>query len=86
MTTRTRFAVLALVLLAGAGCGTPVKGPDFLDLNPVKGVVKRGGQPVRGGSVRFTPDPSQADFVVNSVVGDDGTFALSTVRTKDSKG
>ncbi len=86
MKTRTKAAVFALALLASAGCGTEAKQPDFPDLNPVKGVVTRSGRSVSGGSVRFTPDPAQSDFVVNSEVGTDGTFSLTTVRTTDSKG
>ncbi len=78
---------LALALAVGAGCGTGTKQPDFPDLSPVKGVVKRGGQSVGGGGiVRFTPDPDKSEFVINSEVGADGTFALTTVRTTDSRG
>lgn len=76
--------VFALGLLAG--CGSDKKQPDFPDLSPVKGVVKRDGQPVKGGAVRFTPDPDKPEFLINSEVGADGTFALTTVRTTDSKG
>jgi hypothetical protein len=87
MRTRiTRALVLALALATGAGCDSGPKQPDFPDLNPVKGVIKRGGQPVSGGSVRFNPDPDKPDFVVNSEVGTDGTYTLTTVRTTDKSG
>lgn len=78
------FAALALGLLSG--CGSGVKQPDFPDLSPVKGVVTRGGSPVKGGAVQFFPDPAKPDFLINSEVGTDGTYALSTVRTTDSSG
>lgn len=83
---RTRVIVLAAALGLLAGCGGDKKQPDFPDLNPVKGVVKRNGQPVKGGAVQFRPDPDKPDFLINSEVGADGTFTLSTVRTTDSKG
>ncbi len=84
MRTRVLIIVAAIGLLAG--CGGDKKQPDFPDLHPVKGVVKRGGQPVKGGAVQFVPDPAKPEFLTNSEVGADGTFTLSTVRTTDSKG
>jgi len=87
---RTRNLLPALVLGAGlaalAGCGGGKKLGDFPDLSPVKGVVKRDGQPVKGGLIRFAPDPDKPDFLTNSPVKDDGTYSLSTVRTNDSAG
>ena len=87
---RTRLLVCAVCawLAAGllSGCGSGAGQPDFPDLHPAKGVIKRDGQPVKGGSVRFTPDPDKPDFVVNAEVGADGTYALTTVRTTDSRG
>ncbi len=71
----------------GAGCGsTDSSQPTFPDVHPVKGVVSRGGAPVNGGSVRFNPDPDRLEFSVNSEVGPDGTYALTTVRTTDKQG
>jgi hypothetical protein len=52
----------------------------------VKGVVKRAGQPVKGGTVQFLPDPDRPEFLTNSEVGPDGTFTLTTVRTTDKTG
>ena len=36
--------------------------------------------------VRFTPDPDKSEFLINAVVGGDGSYSLSTVRTTDTKG
>jgi hypothetical protein len=82
---RPRFLAPALAALL-VGCGGDGGQPAFPDLHPVKGVLKRGGQPVVGGSVRFTPEPDRPGFAVNSEVGPDGTFSLSTVRTTDKAG
>jgi hypothetical protein len=82
MTVRLLAPALAALLV---GCGGDNQ-PAFPDLHPVKGVVKRGGQPVVGGSVRFTPEPDRPEFIVNSEVGPDGTFSLTTVRTTDKAG
>jgi hypothetical protein len=84
-----RTYLLACVLVAAGllpGCDKGAKQPDFPDLSPVKGVVKKGGSPVKGGAVQFAPDPDRPDFLVNSEVGQDGTYSLSTVRTTDSRG
>lgn len=78
--------VVALAVALLAGCGGGANQPSFPELHPVKGVVKRGGQPVVGGSVRFTPDPDRPEFLINSEVQKDGTFTLSTVRTTDTHG
>jgi hypothetical protein len=79
---------LTLLLLAAlvAGCGGGGNQPTFPELAPVKGAVKRGGQPVKGGTVQFVPDPERPEFLTNSEVGADGTFTLTTVRTTDKSG
>ncbi len=79
---------LTLLLLAAlvAGCGGGGNQPTFPELAPVKGVVKRGGQPVKGGAIQFVPDPEQPEFLTNSEVAADGTFTLTTVRTTDRSG
>jgi hypothetical protein len=74
-------AIVALVF----GCNT-VKQPDFDPLHVVTGKVQRAGAPLAGGSLRFNPIPDKQEFIINSVVGADGTFSLTTVRTTDSKG
>jgi hypothetical protein len=76
----------ALLAAAASGCGGDSKQPAFPDLVPVKGVVKRAGQAVKGGAIQFVSDPAKPEFLTNSEVGTDGTFALSTVRTTDSRG
>lgn len=79
-------AVLTALLIVVGGCDAGSKQPDFPELHPVKGVVKLGGKPVKGGVVLFSPEPERPEFLVNSEVGDDGSFSLSTVRTTDKKG
>jgi protein-disulfide isomerase len=79
-------ATLCVLAALAAGCGGGATQPTFPELAPVKGVVKRGGQPVKGGTVQFLPDPDRPDFLTNSEVGADGTFALTTVRTTDRTG
>lgn len=80
----TRCAtVLGLLVLAGCGGDNQ---PPFPDLHPVKGVVKRGGQPVSGGGIRFDPDPARPEFIITSTVEPDGTFTLATIRTTDKSG
>jgi hypothetical protein len=81
---RPTLFVLATALVAGCGGGD--NQPTFPDLTPVKGVVKRAGQPVKGGTVQFLPDPDRPEFLTNSEVGQDGTFTLTTVRTTDKTG
>lgn len=85
MRNRT-VSVLALAVVLIVGCGTESTQPTFPDLHPVKGVVKHGGKPVKGGSVRFNPDPEKPEFSVNSEVSADGTYTLTTVRTTDKQG
>ena len=48
------------------------KQPAFPDVHPVKGVVKVGGKPAAGGSLRFYPDPDVAGFITSGPVGPDG--------------
>jgi hypothetical protein len=36
--------------------------------------------------VQFVPEPDRPEFLINSEVGPDGRFSLSTVRTTDSRG
>jgi hypothetical protein len=77
-------AVLWGVLGTLTGCGP--KQPDFEALYPVTGKVQRAGIPVAKGSVRFTAIPDKPEFMIVSEVKEDGTFALSTVRSTDSRG
>ena len=75
---------LALVLIAG--CTEGRNQPSFPDLNPVKGTVTVAGKTATGGVVTFHAEPRNEDFLINSEVGGDGGFSLSTVRTTDSRG
>lgn len=78
--------LLAFGSLILAGCASSTTQPNFPDLHPVKGVVKRAGQPVKGGVVTFTSVPQESAFMINSEVSSDGTYNLSTVRTTDTTG
>ncbi|MFO0804181.1 MAG: hypothetical protein U0791_13800 [Gemmataceae bacterium] len=78
---------LSLAVLFGlVGCGGDKGQPAFSELNAVTGVVKRNGQPVKGGKLTFTLDPDKQEFGVNAVVGSDGTYTLTTYRLTDSSG
>ena len=82
-----RKPLLALFLAAFAlGCGKDGSQPSFGDLHHVKGAVKQGGQPVRLGVVTFTLDPAKPEFHTNAIVGQDGSYSLTTVRTTDKSG
>ena len=73
---------MPIVLMAGCGGSQQ----PFAELYPVKGVVLRDGQPVQKGTIQFVGASGNASFIVNSEVGADGTFELTTVRTTDSSG
>lgn len=75
-----------LLAFVGVGCGTETTQPTFADLQSVTGVVTWNGTPANGGSIRFNPDPATPEFSINSEVGADGTYALTTVRTTDKMG
>lgn len=82
-----RFTLLAFATFAAAfGCSDRSKQPAFPDLHPVQGVVQRDGKAVSSGVIQFAPIPDQPEFLVNSEIGSDGRFTLTTVRTTDSKG
>lgn len=76
---------LALAVLC-SGCESGRPQPAFSDLHPATGIVTQSGKTVGGGVVTFTPQPDRQEFLINSEVGDDGRFSLSTVRATDSKG
>ena len=84
---RTTALVLAISLFTFlTGCGNSSNQPAFSDLHPVKGVVKRNGQPVKGGQLRFIADPEKPEFSSNAIVGPDGAYSLTTYRTTDTSG
>jgi hypothetical protein len=80
-----RKLFLAAIICTGCGGGSGDQ-PAFSDLHPVKGVIKRAGQPVKGGQVRFLLDPEKPEFNSNSVVNEDGSYSLTTYRTTDKSG
>lgn len=87
MPTRIGFAIAILAASAVLGCKNGGREqPAFADLHPVKGILKRDGVPVKGGALQFFPEPDKNEFLINSEVGDDGSFNLSTVRTTDRAG
>ncbi|QDU31022.1 hypothetical protein ETAA8_61750 [Anatilimnocola aggregata] len=69
-----------------SGCGNGVAQPEFATLHPVSGKLVRAGAPVAGGSLRFVPLSDQPEFNFNSIVEEDGSFRLTTVRTTDTRG
>lgn len=79
------WILLALAVLCG-GCESGRPQPAFSDLHAATGVVTKGGSAVSGGVVTFTPQPDRQEFMINSEVGADGRFSLTTVRATDSKG
>jgi len=81
-----RVAIGLLLAAFVAGCGSSGNQPAFSELHPVKGVVKRNGQPVKGGQLRFLADPEKPEFSSNAIVGPDGTYSLTTYRTTDKSG
>lgn len=81
-----RILALLGALVLVAGCGGGKDQPAFADLHPVTGVVKRDGQPVKGGQITFTMDADKQEFGVNSIVGADGTYTLTTYRKTDNTG
>lgn len=86
MRSQLHWILLASGGLLLPGCSSSTTQPDFADLHQVKGVVKRAGQPVKGGVVTFTGVPADPAFIINSEVGPDGNYTLSTVRTTDTAG
>lgn len=81
-----RRLFLTLLLFALTGCSDSQSQPEFPDLLPVEGTVYRAGKPVSGGLVQFVAVPERPEFIINSLVGNDGKFQLTTVRTTDSDG
>ncbi|MBA4065341.1 MAG: hypothetical protein C0501_16845 [Isosphaera sp.] len=80
--THPRLTTVALAVSAALAAGCGGGGPDLPELHPVKGTVRRGGQPVTAGSVQFATDPPN-DLMVTGAVGPDGTYTLSTARMTD---
>ncbi len=75
-----------LVLCGILGCSGGVPQPAFPDLHPIKGTVRIAGKPASGGVITLVSDSPKQDFLINSEVGTDGSFKLTTVRLTDSTG
>jgi hypothetical protein len=75
------LVVVAMTLLA-AGCSSE-KTPPLPALHKVTGQVVNAGAPVKGGNVSFQIIDNPQPYVINSKVGDDGRFSLTTY--KDTK-
>lgn len=85
MSARWLLIAVVSLLCVYSGCSGS-KQPEFDALHPVTGKLQRAGQPLVGGSIRFNSIPEKQEFIVNGLVGPDGSFTLTTVRTTDSKG
>jgi hypothetical protein len=78
MKTWIRLA-LASILALGAGCGKSDMPPTY----PVTGTVTfRDGEPIRGGLVVFR-SLAEDGVSVSGVVGEEGSFALQTLKGKE---
>ncbi|MSR52226.1 MAG: hypothetical protein EXS09_02925 [Gemmataceae bacterium] len=79
------FSVLLAVGVA-VGCEKVTTPPALPELQPVKGQILRGTQPVSGGYLTLRSDTNQ-DLMVTAKVGEDGTFEAFTTDTshKDSQ-
>jgi hypothetical protein len=81
LSTQALFLTLAFGI---TGCGP--KQPDFPELVPVKGVVKKGKETVTAGIIQFEPETPRPAFLIQSFVAPDGTYSLVTTRTTDTVG
>lgn len=76
------FAVCALLLVVGSGCGD-----GQFPIRAARGKVVCGGNPVTGGSVTFSPvgetGKSEVGKPATATVGEDGTFVLTTIKKFD---
>ena len=71
---------VALVAATLAGCG----GGDNVDVYPVKGTVSFEGKPMAGGgSIAFVPTGGQKGKAAGGVIGEDGTYELTTYSEGD---
>lgn len=69
----TALGTLGLAMIWGCG--------DGFSTAPVKGTVTFNGEPVKGGSLTFSPTAASSDgsnVPASGVVADDGTYTLAT--------
>ena len=78
-----RIAALIMGCLIVAGCGD---GKDRAKTYPVQGTATFQGEPMPGARINFSPIEGEAKergLVPVGVVGEDGTFSVSTYETGD---
>ena len=81
MTVRRFLPLAAGFALLLSGCGGPV-------MAPVKGKITCNGKPVKAAAVTFSPVPAsegdkEAGKPATGFTEEDGTFVLSTFKTRD---
>ena len=83
MKTRLQTLLIALPLAYLLGCG----GGESFPTAPTSGKVMLGGQPVKGGSIQFSPvataEGKSPGKPGSAIVNEDGTFTLSTYGNDD---
>jgi len=72
---------LAVVLVAGPGCGRGAKGPGGVRLYPVGGTLTQGGKPLEGAIVRFVSADGK-HFAVGTTDAS-GKYSLTTSKSGD---
>ena len=77
MITRWTSAGMLLMTFVLLGCGESVPPPPKLDLVPVSGTVKFGGQPTEGIRVTFTPTGNTPGGGSTAMTGKDGKYVLA---------
>jgi hypothetical protein len=71
-------ALLPLCLLLALGCGKEV---DMPATHPASGkVAYMDGQPMKGGTIQFTPSAPDSSLTVTGEIDDDGSFVLHTLK------
>ncbi len=83
-----RLLLLLLTLAIIPGCGKGRPEGELPELYPAGGIVTRGGQPVPVGLLRFRPvqpDTQSSNYLVTSLVGQDGRFELATMHALSQK-
>jgi hypothetical protein len=76
-TLSSPLTMLAVVMLAAAGCGPRIPPPPTTQ--PVRGTVTLNGQPVTKGFVRFVPEPGGGRFA-EGMIAEDGSYAVTAFK------
>jgi hypothetical protein len=75
-------AVLPLCLFLAFGCQKP---EDMPVTHPAGGkVAYKDGQPMKGGTIQFTPTAADASFRVMGEMDENGAFTLRTLKGKQT--